>query len=124
MARPRTLPVALLLAATALAWCSASNLFVGAGSAAPQWRTAMHAEQIIAATPGKSDKMQAATGAFEYSTGARNEVSIITPQVDSEGIKGYLSLNIIFFGIMMIMTAGGMIELQRFFPDSTFGDEV
>jgi len=58
------------------------------------------------------------TGAFEYSTGARNEVSIITPPIDSEGIKGYLSLNIMFFGSMMIMTAGGLIEIQRFFPDA------
>eukprot|EP00416_Gambierdiscus_australes_P029595 CAMPEP_0171094202 /NCGR_PEP_ID=MMETSP0766_2-20121228/40273_1 /TAXON_ID=439317 /ORGANISM="Gambierdiscus australes, Strain CAWD 149" /LENGTH=121 /DNA_ID=CAMNT_0011552779 /DNA_START=75 /DNA_END=440 /DNA_ORIENTATION=- len=120
MARPRSIPAVLLLAAGVLAWRSATSLFVGSGVAVARGRTAMHAEQIIAATPGKSDKMQAATGAFEYSTGARNEVSIITPQVDSEGIKGYLSLNIIFFGIMMIMTAGGMIELQRFFPDSTF----
>eukprot|EP00416_Gambierdiscus_australes_P021891 CAMPEP_0171056930 /NCGR_PEP_ID=MMETSP0766_2-20121228/1436_1 /TAXON_ID=439317 /ORGANISM="Gambierdiscus australes, Strain CAWD 149" /LENGTH=121 /DNA_ID=CAMNT_0011511937 /DNA_START=31 /DNA_END=396 /DNA_ORIENTATION=- len=120
MARPRTLPAALLFAATVLAWRATPTLFAGSGTAAVRGRTAMRAEQIIAATPGKSDKMQAATGAFEYSTGARNEVSIITPQVDSEGIKGYLSLNIIFFGTMMIMTAGGMIELQRFFPDSTF----
>mmetsp|Transcript_25515 Transcript_25515/g.59372 ORF Transcript_25515/g.59372 Transcript_25515/m.59372 type:complete len:125 (+) Transcript_25515:89-463(+) len=123
MARPCGLPVALLLAAAAiLVRRSTFSLFVSSGAAAvSRGHTAMRAaEQIIAATPGKSDKMQAATGAFEYSTGARNEVSIITPQVDSEGIKGYLSLNIIFFGTMMIMTAGGMIELQRFFPDSTF----
>eukprot|EP00416_Gambierdiscus_australes_P032019 CAMPEP_0171091582 /NCGR_PEP_ID=MMETSP0766_2-20121228/34192_1 /TAXON_ID=439317 /ORGANISM="Gambierdiscus australes, Strain CAWD 149" /LENGTH=76 /DNA_ID=CAMNT_0011549707 /DNA_START=75 /DNA_END=302 /DNA_ORIENTATION=+ len=76
MGRPRTLPAALLFAAVVLAWRSNSTLFAGFAAAAVQGRAAMRAEQIIAAAPGKSDKMQAATGAFEYSTGARNEVSI------------------------------------------------
>mmetsp|Transcript_4360 Transcript_4360/g.5591 ORF Transcript_4360/g.5591 Transcript_4360/m.5591 type:complete len:124 (+) Transcript_4360:76-447(+) len=118
----RALPLLLLAAALLVAQRTVSWLFV-APVAAPgvrglRGRTALRAkEDIMAATPATGDKLQEATGAFEFSTGARNEVSIITPEVDSEGIKGYLSLNVVFFGLMMVGTAGGLIEIQRFFPD-------
>jgi len=58
--------------------------------------------------------------AGELSTGARNEVSIITPPVSSEALKDYLSLNVIFLGGVILMTFGGLIEIQRFFPDATY----
>eukprot|EP00448_Togula_jolla_P004649 CAMPEP_0170594276 /NCGR_PEP_ID=MMETSP0224-20130122/13912_1 /TAXON_ID=285029 /ORGANISM="Togula jolla, Strain CCCM 725" /LENGTH=118 /DNA_ID=CAMNT_0010918319 /DNA_START=56 /DNA_END=412 /DNA_ORIENTATION=+ len=71
-------------------------------------RVAMNAEKVDALLPMRK----------EFSTGASNEVSIVTPTVSSEDIKAYFSLNIIFFGIMMIFTAGGLVELLRFFPDA------
>mmetsp|Transcript_46775 Transcript_46775/g.135324 ORF Transcript_46775/g.135324 Transcript_46775/m.135324 type:complete len:124 (+) Transcript_46775:91-462(+) len=119
----RALPL-LFLAAAALAALRAGGQLFAAGPPAAtvratRGRTALRAkEDIMAATPATGDKLQEATGAFEFSTGARNEVSIITPEVDSEGIKGYLSLNVVFFGLMMVGTAGGLIEIQRFFPDT------
>mmetsp|Transcript_15037 Transcript_15037/g.31467 ORF Transcript_15037/g.31467 Transcript_15037/m.31467 type:complete len:124 (-) Transcript_15037:179-550(-) len=119
----RALPLLLLAAALLVAQRTVSWLFVApvgaTGVRGLRGRTTLRAkEDIMAATPATGDKLQEATGAFEFSTGARNEVSIITPEVDSEGIKGYLSLNVVFFGIMMVTTAGGLIEIQRFFPDT------
>mmetsp|Transcript_46777 Transcript_46777/g.135331 ORF Transcript_46777/g.135331 Transcript_46777/m.135331 type:complete len:125 (+) Transcript_46777:89-463(+) len=120
----RALPLLLLLAAVLVAQRTAGWLFTAPATAPVdarglRGRTALRAkEDIMAATPATGDKLQEATGAFEFSTGARNEVSIITPEVDSEGIKGYLSLNVVFFGLMMVGTAGGLIEIQRFFPDT------
>eukprot|EP00411_Alexandrium_monilatum_P070263 CAMPEP_0175579574 /NCGR_PEP_ID=MMETSP0096-20121207/46663_1 /TAXON_ID=311494 /ORGANISM="Alexandrium monilatum, Strain CCMP3105" /LENGTH=103 /DNA_ID=CAMNT_0016883163 /DNA_START=54 /DNA_END=362 /DNA_ORIENTATION=+ len=97
----RPLALLVLCAAVLLAWRAASGAFAAAagqgsaGARALRGRTALRAkEDIMAATPATADKLQEATGAFEFSTGARNEVSIITPEVDSEGIKGYLSLNV------------------------------
>lgn len=115
--RATILPLAALLVG---AWVACNVAFVGSQAPVTRGaRTAMYGQKIaLPVREGKAGMIKEVTGAFEYSTGARNEVSIITPQVDSEGIKGYLSLNIAFFGIMMITTAGGMIELQRFFPDA------
>mmetsp|Transcript_33482 Transcript_33482/g.99432 ORF Transcript_33482/g.99432 Transcript_33482/m.99432 type:complete len:121 (+) Transcript_33482:63-425(+) len=109
------LPLAVLLVG---AWVLAPA-FVGSQPVVRSTGVAMNGAKIaLPIREGKEGLVKEVTGAFEYSTGARNEVSLITPAVDSEGIKGYLSLNITFFGIMMIMTAGGMVELQRFFPDA------
>eukprot|EP00413_Alexandrium_margalefii_P031922 CAMPEP_0204559946 /NCGR_PEP_ID=MMETSP0661-20131031/32324_1 /ASSEMBLY_ACC=CAM_ASM_000606 /TAXON_ID=109239 /ORGANISM="Alexandrium margalefi, Strain AMGDE01CS-322" /LENGTH=127 /DNA_ID=CAMNT_0051567225 /DNA_START=42 /DNA_END=425 /DNA_ORIENTATION=+ len=124
----RGLSSLILAAAALLALRACTQLFAAPSMAARpvargglRGRTALHAkEDIMAATPATADKLQEATGAFEFSTGARNEVSIITPEVDSESIKAWLSLNINFFLILVVMTAGGLIEIQRFFPDALF----
>merc|ERR1712039_742805 len=71
-------------------------------------------------TRGKGDRLQEATGAFEFSTGGRNEVAIITPEISSEDVKGYLSLNIIFLGTLLVFTAGAGVEAFRFFPDALY----
>merc|ERR1712039_497511 len=66
-------------------------------------------------------RLKKGTGPFEYSTGARNEVSILTPNVSTAGIQGYLSLSPVFFVLMvLIFTFGGLIEFQRFFPDALY----
>ena len=106
--------VALLLGAWALA-----PAFVGSKAPVARGNVAMNGAKIaLPIREGKAAMVKEVTGAFEYSTGARNEVSLITPAVDSEGIKSYLSLNVIFFGIIALTTAGGLIEIQRFFPDA------
>merc|ERR1719221_1621895 len=65
----------------------------------------------------KGERLQFQTGSFEYSTGARNKISLVTPEISSEDIQGYLSLNIIFFGVLLVFTAGAGVEAFRFFPD-------
>mmetsp|Transcript_31827 Transcript_31827/g.59854 ORF Transcript_31827/g.59854 Transcript_31827/m.59854 type:complete len:150 (+) Transcript_31827:79-528(+) len=57
---------------------------------------------------------------IEYSTGATNEVAYITPVVESEDIKAWLSLNVNFFAGITLFTTGGLIEIQRFFPDTLY----
>jgi hypothetical protein len=91
------LPLAALLLG---AWVLAPA-FVGGAPAARETGVAMRGAKItLPIREGKGELVKEVTGAFEYSTGARNEVSLITPAVDSEGIKSYLSLNVIFFGII------------------------
>ena len=57
---------------------------------------------------------------IQLSTGASNQISYITPVVESEDIKAWLSLNVNFFSIIILFTAGGLIEFQRFFPDTLY----
>ena len=57
---------------------------------------------------------------YQLSTGASNQVSYITPVVESEDIKAWLSLNVNFFSIIILFTVGGLIEIQRFFPDTLY----
>lgn len=54
------------------------------------------------------------------SSGARNEVSIITPTASSEGVLTYLSIVPLFLGGIIMTTAGALIEVNRFFPDSLY----
>merc|ERR1740116_9170 len=79
-------------------------------------------EEIVPTSSAKAGKIKPRTGAFEFSTGARNEVSIITPEVDTEGIGSYLSVSVNFIGIILITTVGGLFETQRFFPDALIWD--
>ena len=58
---------------------------------------------------------------LQLSTGASNQISYITPVVESEDIKAWLSLNVNLFSGLILFTAGGMIEIQRFFPDTLYG---
>ena len=112
----KLLPLALLLVGAYFV----APAFVGTQAPAARGaKTVMYGQKVmLPVREGKAGQIKEVTGAFEYSTGARNEVSIITPQVDSEGIKAYLSLNVVFFGIIALTTAGGLIEIQRFFPDA------
>ena len=57
---------------------------------------------------------------LQLSTGASNQISYITPVVESEDIKAWLSLNVNFFSIIILFTVGGLIEWQRFFPDTLY----
>eukprot|EP00438_Fugacium_kawagutii_P030407 Skav230850 [mRNA] locus=scaffold3471:263307:267838:+ [translate_table: standard] len=57
---------------------------------------------------------------IQYSTGASNQVNYITPVVQSDDIKAWLSLNVNFFSIIGLATVGGLIEIQRFFPDALY----
>ena len=57
---------------------------------------------------------------LQLSTGASNQISYITPVVESEDIKAWLSLNVNLFSGLILFTAGGMIEIQRFFPDTLY----
>ena len=73
---------------------------------------------------------------LQLSTGASNQISYITPVVESEDIKAWLSLNVSkspwmdvasrqsrpanLFSGLILFTAGGMIEIQRFFPDTLY----
>eukprot|EP00435_Cladocopium_sp_Y103_P038979 s610_g10.t1 len=50
---------------------------------------------------------------IQYSTGASNQVNYITPVVQ-------LSLNVNFFSFIGLFTVGGIIEIQRFFPDTLY----
>merc|ERR1740138_804475 len=143
MARTQQRPRLLSLVFFALgAWMLGSTLFVAPPtSRAPGGlrgsRAAMHAaakeEEIdlysnkppkdwngIANTKQNpsSDKMRAVTGVFEYSTGARNEISLVTPELTTKDVQSYLSLNIMFLGGFMFLHIGGMVESQRFFPDA------
>merc|ERR1712224_521229 len=109
------------------AWpCRPPPRFVGGPAVrdARLGRTAMaaaaksDADKITAMLPDR--KYKSAMLPVEFTTGAVNQISIVTPPISSEGIQGYFSLNIIlFFGIAMF-TAGGLIEIQRFFPDATY----
>eukprot|EP00913_Durusdinium_trenchii_P013737 g12898.t1 len=55
---------------------------------------------------------------IQLSTGASNQINYITPVVQSDDIKAWLSLNVNFFAIIGLTTVGGLIEIQRFFPDT------
>jgi len=57
---------------------------------------------------------------IQYSTGASNQVNYITPVVQSDDIKAWLSLNVNFFSFIALFTVGGIIEIQRFFPDTLY----
>eukprot|EP00437_Effrenium_voratum_P052455 CAMPEP_0181516666 /NCGR_PEP_ID=MMETSP1110-20121109/64251_1 /TAXON_ID=174948 /ORGANISM="Symbiodinium sp., Strain CCMP421" /LENGTH=203 /DNA_ID=CAMNT_0023646809 /DNA_START=51 /DNA_END=662 /DNA_ORIENTATION=+ len=57
---------------------------------------------------------------LQLSTGASNQINYITPSVASEDIKAWLSLNVNFFSILGLLTVGGIIEIQRFFPDTLY----
>eukprot|EP00435_Cladocopium_sp_Y103_P040566 s610_g11.t1 len=57
---------------------------------------------------------------IQYSTGASNQVNYITPVVQSDDIKAWLSLNVNFFSFIGLFTVGGIIEIQRFFPDTLY----
>mmetsp|Transcript_31001 Transcript_31001/g.38064 ORF Transcript_31001/g.38064 Transcript_31001/m.38064 type:complete len:142 (+) Transcript_31001:69-494(+) len=57
---------------------------------------------------------------IQYSTGASNQINYITPVVQSDDIKAWLSLNVNFFSIIGLFTVGGLIEIQRFFPDTLY----
>ena len=57
---------------------------------------------------------------IQLSTGASNQIAYITPVVESEDIKAWLSLNVNFFAILSLFTIGGLIEIQRFFPDTLY----
>merc|ERR1712039_206699 len=54
-------------------------------------------------------KLKKGTGPFEYSTGARNEVSLITPEVDTKSIQAYFSIAPVCAVIILVFTAGGLI---------------
>eukprot|EP00443_Scrippsiella_acuminata_P048763 CAMPEP_0115258680 /NCGR_PEP_ID=MMETSP0270-20121206/47424_1 /TAXON_ID=71861 /ORGANISM="Scrippsiella trochoidea, Strain CCMP3099" /LENGTH=134 /DNA_ID=CAMNT_0002674447 /DNA_START=85 /DNA_END=489 /DNA_ORIENTATION=+ len=91
-------------------------------------RTAMQAElmkkdvktDLTAFRSSVATKLKKGTGPFEYSTGARNEVSLITPEVDTKSIQSYLSIAPVFITVIIVFTAGGLIEFQRFFPDTMY----
>ncbi|CAK8999072.1 Poly [ADP-ribose] polymerase tankyrase-2 (ADP-ribosyltransferase diphtheria toxin-like 6) (ARTD6) (Poly [ADP-ribose] polymerase 5B) (Protein poly-ADP-ribosyltransferase tankyrase-2) (TNKS-2) (TRF1-interacting ankyrin-related ADP-ribose polymerase 2) (Tankyrase II) (Tankyrase-2) (TANK2) (Tankyrase-like protein) (Tankyrase-related protein) [Durusdinium trenchii] len=57
---------------------------------------------------------------IQLSTGASNQINYITPVVQSDDIKAWLSLNVNFFAIIGLTTVGGLIEIQRFFPDTLY----
>ncbi|CAJ1359896.1 unnamed protein product [Effrenium voratum] len=57
---------------------------------------------------------------IQLSTGASNQINYITPVVASDDIKAWLSLNVNFFSILALLTVGGIIEIQRFFPDTLY----
>ena len=117
----RSLSITCLVAA-ALLVLHASNAFVTtnkASASALRGRVAREASQEIQPTSeAKAARIKEPTGAFEYSKGARNEVSIITPMVSTDGIAKYLSLSVNFIGIILFFTIGGLYESQRFFPDA------
>merc|ERR1719326_2280029 len=122
----RSLSVACLVAA-ALVILHSTSAFIATstGSAnALRGRTMRQAakEEIVPTSSAKAGKIKPRTGAFEYSTGARNEVSLITPEVDTEGIQSYLSVSVNFIGIILIGTIGGLFEALRFFPDALIWD--
>merc|ERR1712124_96506 len=124
--RSQLLTFAVLAAALCLALHANSTFFVGpqAAASARLSRTAVtaaaksDADKIMAMLPDR--KYKSAMLPVEFTTGAVNMVSIVTPPISSEGIQGYFSLNIIFFFGIAMFTAGGLIEIQRFFPDATY----
>jgi len=123
MARFHVLSIAILASVAWVALRATSTLFVqpsGGNSAVFRaTRVTMQAKKMALAEASMK-KLTNPDYAGELSTGARNEVSIITPPVSSEALKDYLSLNVIFLGGVILMTFGGLIEIQRFFPDATY----
>ena len=121
MARSPILSVVLLLAAAWMTWNATGTLFVSQGAQAAGLRggrTAMEAkkEEILASLPQRN--VVDAQIAAPLSTGARNEVSIITPPISTEGVTGILSTMPYFAGCIIFFTFGMLIEYQRFFPDA------
>jgi len=55
--------------------------------------------------------------ASEFSTRAENKISYLTVPASSKGFQDYASLTVNFLGITVLMTSGGIIEFNRFFPD-------
>mmetsp|Transcript_60216 Transcript_60216/g.193872 ORF Transcript_60216/g.193872 Transcript_60216/m.193872 type:complete len:134 (-) Transcript_60216:155-556(-) len=127
-ARPRMLSLAVLVVGALLAWKAAPSLFVN---------TSLHSQRGLRAgtslqakknektllVPGKliydpEGRMTESTGSFEFSKGARNQVSLIAPDITTEHITDYLSVNVVFFFILIMFTMGGLIEAQRFWPDA------
>eukprot|EP00440_Ansanella_granifera_P039097 gb/GFBE01042415.1/.p1 GENE.gb/GFBE01042415.1/~~gb/GFBE01042415.1/.p1 ORF type:complete len:151 (+),score=42.00 gb/GFBE01042415.1/:1-453(+) len=75
--------------------------------------------------PPKVEILPAGVGGIDrapltFSTGAMNEVSLLTPALETEDVKAWLSLNVNFFAILALTTAGAIIEVQRFFPDAMY----
>merc|ERR1719343_1642717 len=134
MARSRAtgLALALILAGAWLALHSAG--FVGGAAesrraaADVEARTALRAElakkdvktDLTAFRSSAAGKLKKGTGPFEYSTGARNEVSLITPEMDTKSVQAYFSIVPVFIVGIIVFTIGGLIEFQRFFPDTTY----
>ena len=67
--------------------------------------------------PGKNFKGPLST---EFSTRAENKVAILTPELGTEAIGAWLSLAPNLLAMLMIGTAGMLIEIQRFFPYSMY----
>jgi len=131
MARSGSRSSGLALVLLALGACLALNAisFVAPGSNEGRAsRTAMQAElmkkdvktDLAVMRSSVAGKLKKGTGPFEYSTGARNEVSLITPEVSTESIQAYLSIVPVFITLLLVFTIGGLIEIQRFFPDSMY----
>mmetsp|Transcript_70122 Transcript_70122/g.176687 ORF Transcript_70122/g.176687 Transcript_70122/m.176687 type:complete len:135 (-) Transcript_70122:73-477(-) len=127
-ARSSGLALAVLLLGAVLALRAAVS-FVASGSAEARGaRTALRAElmkkdvktDLTAFRSSVATKLKKGTGPFEYSTGARNEVSLITPEVDTKSIQSYLSIAPVFITVILVFTAGGLIEFQRFYPDTMY----
>merc|ERR1719217_429922 len=124
-------PQLIVFAILALACWWTTSLFVGAGDAARLrgQKTAMLAAKkagsitkLTKADVEKRDRdgIRSPSADITIKPGPSNEIAIVTPPVSSEGIQGYLSLNVIFFFGIAMSTAGGLIEIQRFFPDATY----
>jgi len=57
---------------------------------------------------------------FMKTTGAVNEVSIVTLDVATKDVLTLFSLAPWFLGGIFFFTAGALIETQRFFPDAMY----
>mmetsp|Transcript_62504 Transcript_62504/g.162184 ORF Transcript_62504/g.162184 Transcript_62504/m.162184 type:complete len:134 (-) Transcript_62504:129-530(-) len=126
--RSTCLALLVLLAGARLALYAVSFVAPSRGGDDRSARTALRAElmkkdvktDLTAFRSSVATKLKKGTGPFEYSTGARNEVSLITPEVDTKSIQSYLSIAPVFITVIIVFTAGGLIEFQRFFPDTMY----
>ena len=121
MARSPLLSVALLFVGSWLARNATETFFVSHAAQRAGLRGAKIAleakkEEILASLPQRN--VVDAQIAAPLSTGARNEVSIITPPISTEGVTGILSTMPYFAGCILFFTFGMLIEYQRFFPDA------
>eukprot|EP00443_Scrippsiella_acuminata_P047534 CAMPEP_0115177946 /NCGR_PEP_ID=MMETSP0270-20121206/5646_1 /TAXON_ID=71861 /ORGANISM="Scrippsiella trochoidea, Strain CCMP3099" /LENGTH=134 /DNA_ID=CAMNT_0002590891 /DNA_START=69 /DNA_END=473 /DNA_ORIENTATION=+ len=128
-ARSTGLALVILVVGAGLALHAAMSFVApSSGGDARGARTALQAElmkkdvktDLTAFRSSVATKLKKGTGPFEYSTGARNEVSLITPEVDTKSIQSYLSIAPVFITVIIVFTAGGLIEFQRFFPDTMY----